>query len=171
MPPRGGEIEFDRVREVLYFLRDELGMNIRFVTFDQFQSVDSRQILRKRGFFTDRVSVDGKDSVPSYRALRDAWFNGRVLCPEHPIAFRELAQLEPDDRGVLDHPAAGGKDCADALAGCYTNLINQRSTWRAVTDIAVSRGESVQTTRRASPRPSGLARPAGRVQRLQQGGV
>ena len=48
-PPKFGEIIYSEVRNLLYKLRD-LGMYIKWVTFDSYQSVDSIQILRSKGF-------------------------------------------------------------------------------------------------------------------------
>ena len=39
-PPRNGEIEFENIRKLFYKLR-ELGMNLKWISFDTFQSVDS----------------------------------------------------------------------------------------------------------------------------------
>ena len=46
--PRGGEIEFENIRRLLYVLRDKLIMPIKWVSFDKFQSTDSMQILHSR---------------------------------------------------------------------------------------------------------------------------
>src|SRR5690606_30748281 len=60
----GSEIMLQDLREVLYTLRDERGFKIRMVTYDSFQSQSSVQILRKRKFKTDILSVD-KEKAPT----------------------------------------------------------------------------------------------------------
>ena len=54
-PPKGGEIEFYKIRELLYKLR-ELGMPIKWVSLDSYQSRDTIQILRQKGFAMGSVS-------------------------------------------------------------------------------------------------------------------
>ncbi len=60
----GAEIPFHKARDILYTLRDKLGMNVKWVSLDSWQSVDTRQILRRRGFITGETSVD-RTTVPS----------------------------------------------------------------------------------------------------------
>ena len=50
-PPRNGEIEFENIRKLFYKLR-EVGMNLKWISFDMFQSADSMQLLRQEGFIT-----------------------------------------------------------------------------------------------------------------------
>lgn len=51
VPPKGGEILFYKIRDLLYKLR-ELGQNIKWVSCDSFQSRDILQIVRQKGFST-----------------------------------------------------------------------------------------------------------------------
>jgi hypothetical protein len=48
-PPKNDEILFWKVRKVLQDLRS-MGLNIRWVTFDTFQSKDTMQLLKQQGF-------------------------------------------------------------------------------------------------------------------------
>ena len=124
--PKGGEIEFSEVRELIYLLTD-LGFPIEWVTFDGFQSVDSRQILRRNNYKTDLVSVEGKEA---YEALRTAIWQSRVIAPEHHICFNELAFLKEDrEKQRVDHLPNKAKDVSDAMCGVYKNLMNQRASW------------------------------------------
>jgi hypothetical protein len=129
VPPPGGEVEFELVRELLIMLRDEYDMNIEFITFDGFQSADSRQILRRRGFKTDYLSVE---KIEAYRTLRDALYDGRVILPKCPMLAKELAELElvlEGQKDKVDHRVGGSKDVADSACGVVSFLMKRRSAW------------------------------------------
>jgi hypothetical protein len=129
IPPRGtgGEIDFASIRRILYKLRD-MGMPIKWVTLDSFQSVDTMQILRQQGFVTGYVSVD-KTMIP-YDLTKQALYDHRLLIPEHQKLQRELTSLERDfKKGKIDHPPKGSKDTADALAGVVFGLTTRREIW------------------------------------------
>lgn len=127
VPPRNGEIMFFKVRALLYKLR-ELGMNIRWVSFDSFQSRDSIQVLRQNGFTTGLQSVD-KTMLP-YDVTKEALYDGRVALPTHQHAKDELLSLERDvQKGKVDHPPAGSKDLADAISGVVYGLTFRKETY------------------------------------------
>lgn len=127
MPPRGGEIQFHKIRDIFYALQ-RLGMPIRWVTFDSFQSVDSIQLLRQKGFFAGQVSMD-RDNTP-YEFLKSALNDRRIELPIHDTLRRELVSLEVDSKTrKIDHPPHGSKDCADALAGVVYGLTMRREVW------------------------------------------
>lgn len=54
-PPPSGEIQFHRIRDVIYKLT-ELGMDLRWITFDQFQCVSGESLV-----WTDRGLVRAKE--------------------------------------------------------------------------------------------------------------
>jgi hypothetical protein len=113
-PPRG-ETRIASVRELLYQLRD-LGLQFQLVTYDSFASEESIQILKAEGFNADNLSVD-TDAAP-YEALKEAIYDGRLLCCEHPKLALELATVRKDEKtGKVDHPPHGQKDICDAVAG------------------------------------------------------
>jgi hypothetical protein len=88
-------------------------MNLRWFTFDGFQSADSIQTLRTKGFMTGTQSVDRK-SAP-YQINKMALYDGRLEIPEYPKLLKELISLEKDAQtGKVDHPVNGSKDIADA---------------------------------------------------------
>jgi hypothetical protein len=126
-PPRDGEIELESIRCLFYRLK-ELGMNLKWISFDTFQSRDSMQLLRQNGFVTGPQSVDA-DSMP-YDVTKTALYDGRVAAPAHARAQAELVRLERDPRtGKIDHPPNFSKDCADAMAGVVFGLSYRRETW------------------------------------------
>jgi hypothetical protein len=113
-PPRG-EIRISSIRELLYRLRD-MGLQFQLVTYDSFASEESIQILKAEGFNADNLSVD-TDATP-YEAVKEAIYDGRLLCYDHPILAMELATVRKDDKtGKIDHPPHGKKDVSDSLAG------------------------------------------------------
>ena len=126
-PPRNGEIEFENIRKLFYKLR-ELGMNLKWISFDTFQSVDSMQILRQGGF-TTRAHSMGRTSLP-YDVTKAAFCDGRVKAPGHDKALSEIVRLERDPQsGKIDHPPNFSKDCADAVAGVVYGLTYRQAIW------------------------------------------
>ena len=127
-PPRGGEIEFENIRKLLYTLRDKLGVPIKWVTLDSFQSKDTMQILHSQGFITGYLSMD-KDTR-AYDTTKQAFYDGRVRAPLNPRALKELSTLEIDTKhNKIDHPPNGSKDMADSIAGVVLGLTLRRETW------------------------------------------
>lgn len=126
-PPKNDEILFYKIRDILYLLRNH-GMNIRWVTFDSYQSVDSIQLLRQKGFVAGLQSID-KTNNP-YELTKAAFYDGRILLPEHDICKKEFLSLEKDNKtGKLDHPPNGSKDCSDSVAGVTSGLSMRREIW------------------------------------------
>jgi hypothetical protein len=126
-PPQNGEILFYKVREIIYLLKKR-GMPIKWVSFDTFQSVDSVQMLKQRGFVAGNLSMD-KTPAP-YEFTKSALYEGRILAPEHHKCKEEIFSLERDLKtGKIDHPPAGSKDVADAFAGVVYGLTMRRETW------------------------------------------
>ena len=111
MPPPGGEIEYERIRQLLYNLRDKIGVPIKWVSFDQYQSTDSQQILHQNGFIVGYQSLD--TDTAGYDMTKQAFYDDRILAPEHEKALREMVTLEFDAKHLtIDHPPQGSKDCS-----------------------------------------------------------
>jgi hypothetical protein len=126
-PPRGGEISFEKVRDLLYLLR-EMGLNIHWVSYDSWQSRDSLQLLRQKGFITGEVSVD-RDMM-AYDLTKSAMYDERVFLPYHQKTVKEFMELEVDaPKQKIDHPPHGSKDCSDAVAGVVSGLTRRREVW------------------------------------------
>ena len=125
--PKGGEILYYKIRELLMAIRD-MGIGLRWVSFDSFQSVDSLQLLRQAGFMVGRVSMDR--TTHPYDFTKNALYESRISYPEHSIMRTELASLERDVRkNKIDHPPRGSKDVSDALAGVVYGLTTRREIW------------------------------------------
>lgn len=126
-PPPGGEIEFENIRRLLYRLK-EIGLPIKWVTMDSFQSSDTMQILSNRGYMVGYSSMD--TTTKPYDVLKTTLMDGRVLMPLHTKTLDEVKRLERDpEKGKIDHPPNGSKDCADALCGVVHGLTTRREIW------------------------------------------
>jgi hypothetical protein len=126
-PPKGDEIQFEDIRTLFIKLREQ-GMNLKWITYDSFQSKDSVQLLRHKGFSTGTTSVD-KTALP-YDVMRTAFYDGRIDAPTHEKALEEIVRLERDPKtGLIDHPPRFSKDCADAVAGVVFGLTYRREIW------------------------------------------
>jgi len=126
-PPKGGEILFYKVREVIYALKKH-GLNIQWCSFDQFQSRDSMQLLTQAGYQVGYQSID-INTMP-YDFLKNALYDKRVSMPYHTKCISELASLEKNvKKNKIDHPPGMSKDVSDALAGVVFGLTMRREIW------------------------------------------
>lgn len=115
-PAPGSEIPFYKIRNFIYYLKFELGYNIISVTCDSYQSVDTLQQLKLRGFLTATLSMD-RSRIP-YETAKNAINEGRLIMPYIPELEKEFLELEDDKiAGKIDHPQDGSKDMADAVTG------------------------------------------------------
>ena len=127
IPPKNGEIDLGRVRGLIFKLY-ELGLNIRWITLDQFNSADMIQRFRQAGFKSGIQSVD-RDAIP-YQAMKAGLADQRVSVPYHPRLETELLNLEYNaEKDKVDHPPNGSKDIADCLAGVVYGICRQRNIW------------------------------------------
>ena len=118
--PPGSEISLAKNRKFLYWLRKS-GFHIAIVSTDTYQTAESHQILRDKGFETAIRSLDR--TPEGYKTLRDALVEHRVSLIKHAKLENELIYLQRDtSTGKLDHPANGSKDISDSLAGCIWDL-------------------------------------------------
>jgi hypothetical protein len=114
-------ISIEKVQNFLIWLRQECGYSFGMVTFDQYQSEGSLQMLEGRGFAVEKQSVDkNKDAYLNYRSAVE---EQRVRCYRHRHLENELERLLDTDKKV-DHPPEGSKDTSDACAGSLNNAIN-----------------------------------------------
>lgn len=127
-PPRGGEIEYENIRQLIYKLRDKLMLPVKWVSFDQFQSTDSQQILYREGFITGQQSMD--TNTAAYDLLKQAFYDRRIIAPAHPKAQKEIVTLEFNPKkNKIDHPPNGSKDVSDSMAGVAIGLTRMRENW------------------------------------------
>lgn len=155
-PLPGTQIILSDVREIVYWLKNVKGFNLKKVTLDGFQSTDTLQQLTKKKIHTGYLSVD-KDILP-YHDLREAIYEGRVEFPKYmtymkhgdvgtkEIAVQELIHLIEKDNGKIDHPEGGSKDVSDAMAGVVCTLMGDRSFRRGLRSGSVEASSTVSTS-------------------------
>ena len=162
----GGEIFLGDIRNWVYMLRDQLKFRLEVVTFDGFQSTDTKQQLQRKRFNVEEVSVD-KQILP-YHDLREALYEDRIdfppyICEIHTesgtqemeILVHELSHLVDTGRKI-DHPLNGSKDVADAVAGVTFTLMGDRRYHRNA--ISLETAHASQGSRR--PQMAGATHPA-----------
>lgn len=114
-------ISLEKIQNFILWLSTKCGFTFGMVTFDQYQSDMSLQMLEARNFKVDKQSVDRN---------KDAYLNWRMAVEElrlrpyrHNHMLWEAERLLDTDKKV-DHPPDGSKDTTDACAGAYNNAIN-----------------------------------------------
>lgn len=118
--PPGTEISMAKNRRFLYWLR-KMGFHIAIISTDTYQTAESHQILRDKGFETAIRSLDR--TPEGYQTLREAMVEHRIDMVKHARLENELIYLQRDtSTGKLDHPANGSKDISDSLAGAIWDL-------------------------------------------------
>lgn len=122
VPPERGEIEFEAIRDLIHRFSEETGMRFIKITFDQYQSRGTQQLLKKR-FGEDVVQALSVDRTPdAYIALKEVIYEKRLHTYFYAPLSVELRQLHMNPRSrKIDHPPHGSKDVADALAGAVFN--------------------------------------------------
>ena len=139
-PPR--KIAIYKIRNFVVWLGTSFGMKIGKVTYDIFNSEESRQILEEMGFNVGYQSVDRTDKA--YLDLVEVMYEGRLKMYDYPIFKYELFNLvHYRDKRKVDHlktvtnDASGGgysgkgsgqgsKDVSDAVCGSVFNLLQGR---------------------------------------------
>lgn len=119
--PPGGEIKFSDIREIILELQSR-GFYIANVTYDNWNSADSIQILQNKGINCDVLSVD-KDTR-AYDILKEKIYERKFKCYRYEPFLEEARRLELVNGTKVDHPPRGGsKDVTDAVAGAVYNIV------------------------------------------------
>ena len=111
-------VQIEDIRQLIYKLT-KMGFPIGLITMDGFQSVDTMQILAKKGYYTEYLSLDR--NMDAYEEWKTAIYENRMDIYEHPIYEREAKQLEKIKNKKVDHPRGGSKDMTDAVGGVVFN--------------------------------------------------
>lgn len=126
-PPPASEIDLSKIRAFVVYVSKLYPLAM--VTFDGFQSADSKQLLQKAGFDAQLLSVDKNDKP--YLALRSAHFERRIAMYRYSPYTGEVLDLQRDvKRQKVDHPTRatrggkGSKDVSDAVAGVVFTCLN-----------------------------------------------
>lgn len=122
--PKGRQISFEKNRNFIYWLKAQ-GFNIKGITSDTYQSVDTGQALSARGFNYSVLSVDRVDTdhiCKPYQYFKTTIYEKRLEIYDHKILKAEVTDLERNlDTGKVDHPDGGAKDVSDAVCGAVFN--------------------------------------------------
>lgn len=115
-----GEVDFADVRNKIYTLQ-KMGYAIKLVTFDNFQSADMIQTLKRKGIRAEYLSVDR--TIEPYQTLKETIYGGSISCHKMEILEEELMRLEVTKNNKVDHPPGSSKDVSDAVCGAVYNTI------------------------------------------------
>jgi hypothetical protein len=96
------------------------GFSMANVTYDGWQSEDSRQLLASWGVPTAKVSTDLDESI--WKNLRDLAYDNRLEFIFSELLLTELEGLGRFN-GKIDHASGASKDLADAVACATTTAI------------------------------------------------
>lgn len=138
-PPK--RVSISRCHEFIKYMRDTLGLKIGLITFDQFQSMASRQYLEENGFNVAYQSVDKTDT--QYLYFVDCMYKGTVHFSHE---FADAIKHELFDliwyrsKHKIDHPSGGTaaghyKDRMDAVVGALYNAYTTKEVAYNPNDI------------------------------------
>ncbi len=136
-PPVASEIDLSKIRAFALYISKLYPLAM--ITFDGFQSADSKQLLQKAGFDARLQSID-RDDKP-YLAVRSAHFERRIATYSYEPYIGEVLDLQRDvKKQKVEHPTRatrggkGSKDVSDAVAGVVFACLNDA---RAVAGASV----------------------------------
>lgn len=125
-PPAPKKISISRCHEFIIYMRDKLGLRIGMVSFDQFQSMASRQYLEENGIPVQYLSVDKTDE--QYLYFVDCLYKNNVHFSQEfaDMIHKELFNLIwYRSKRKVDHPLdtkrGGTKDIMDGVVGSLWN--------------------------------------------------
>lgn len=124
--PKGYQISFEKNRQFIFWLREQ-GFNVKGVSTDTFQSYDTGQTLKVKGFNYDIVSVDRVEASirinKPYQYFKTTIYDKRIETYETKLLTEEIIGLKRDNNGKIDHDSSGinSKDTVDAICGAVYN--------------------------------------------------
>jgi len=122
--PKGRHISFEKNRNFIYWLKSK-GFNIKGITSDTYQSYDTGETLRAKGYPYSVLSVDKCDTnrvcVP-YQYFKSTLYEKRFEMYNDKTLIRQIIDLERNiDSGKIDHIEGGAKDVCDSVCGSIFN--------------------------------------------------
>lgn len=139
-PPAPRRVSISRCHEFIKYMRDVLGLRIGLVTFDQFQSMASRQYLEENGIPVKYQSVDKTDE--QYLFFVDCMYKN---CVHFSQDFAEMIHKELFNliwyrsKRKVDHPSdtahGGTKDIMDGVVGALYNAKTTKEAFANPNDI------------------------------------
>jgi hypothetical protein len=121
VPLKDDKISLVKIRVFLEDLRDLWGFNIGKITFDQYQSSVSLEILEERGFPVGKLSVE--NDSPWFE-VADVILTERLVTYDYQPLTEEWFELihNVKDRKI-EKPKNGSKDVADSFCGAVYNCV------------------------------------------------
>lgn len=123
----GGELRLSRFRQLVFELTN-MGFSIGKVTFDQWQSLETQQELRMRGYAVEQYSVDR--TTEAYDTLVELMLGSRLDYYFFKIFIDEFHALSLIDGKKVDHPEGGSKDVSDAVAATCVHALEMSKVRR-----------------------------------------
>lgn len=141
----GSEVDIDFVEGLVYFLKEHI--NIKWATFDSYESRGSIQGFKKRGIISGMVST--VSNLEPYTELKNAIKTQRIIYPNSSVLLREIRDLERTPQGKIDHPITSGggpgtKDVADSVAATLHILMRKTSAIRGRTNVTEAERQNIQ---------------------------
>lgn len=160
-PPVGNDkISIQKLREFIEYL-DAVGLWVEKVTYDQYQSEGSLQILQSQGFNAEKFSVDAIDTP--WVEVCDQFYFRRIFLYDYEPFRKELYDLIHDrEKRKVDHPKGGSKDVADSFVGAVYNCLMAVDSTQSVS----GRAETITSLIRSSIKPVNDRDPAYLTQKL-----
>lgn len=141
--PKGRQVSFEKNKNFIYWLKEQ-GFNIKGVSSDSFQSVETGQVLTSKGYNYKQISVDRVEPSTHicrpYQYFKTAIYEKRIEMYEDEVLRNEIVDLERNiNTGKVDHPDGGAKDASDAVCGALFNAS------QSAEQFAYEYGESIDT--------------------------
>lgn len=118
-PSKNDPMDYKAVIDFILNLKRR-GFNIKQVTFDNWNSIDTRNTLEKYHIVTDTLPVGNQH----YDDFLSIMYSDRLRGPALKELIEELDQLQYI-KGKVDHPRSGYKDLSDATCGAIWNAVNK----------------------------------------------
>ena len=133
------ELRFSRIREIIFAWRQR-GHRLAVVSYDHFQSIDSRQQLEAKGIPTEHLSVDR--TLEPYDTFLALLNQEQLVVAYNEWLLKECRRLELVDGKKVDHPPNGSKDVADAVAGVCFHIAKDHGRGRPSQSVISNRASS-----------------------------
>lgn len=106
------DLKLSAVRDFIIWCHHKRNFRFAKITFDNFQSLDSIQILRERGYLVEKEGVTNE----SYDTMRTLWYDDRldIFWDEH--ALKELRKLERKANGKIEKSVGSSDDEIECIA-------------------------------------------------------
>lgn len=121
VPTEGQPLKFSAMQRLVVELH-KMGFDIKKVTYDQWQSMETRQRLQDRGMEAELFSVDR--DTKAYDTMYDLLLEDGIDVYPFTLLKTEWNALQLIN-GKVDHPTDGSKDLTDAVAAVCFHCVSQ----------------------------------------------